>query len=333
MIIMRKCLILGITLYLSHICIASNIDNTDREIVDTFETLFGITKGKRRNHTKGFCFSAEFSPATHEIQTYSRSALFKLPSSVIGRFSHSGGSNFVPDNIPADYGVGLSFYFPATSSVVSSVNQPVRFRHLMALNTLDFFPVSTPESFAQLLQARLDGSKALEVFKKTHPEYLRFSLHQDKQQKLLKPYEGHTYNSINSFYLVNAAGFKTPVRFMLIPSTARKVVVPPNDQFFYENIKRNLKKGAINWDLLFVMANNNDAINDSSIPWRGERKTINGGRLTVTSVSTEAEGQCAAINFDPLMLSDGFEASDDPMLLARKKAYAISHRRRLSDKK
>lgn len=30
--------------------------------ISTFEKLFGVTEGKRRNHTKGFCFSATLSP-------------------------------------------------------------------------------------------------------------------------------------------------------------------------------------------------------------------------------------------------------------------------------
>ncbi len=330
---MLKCLFFTFAFLLSHVCIASNLDNTSKEIVDTFESLFGVTKGKRRNHTKGFCFSAEFSPVTSYIEAYSNSALFKFPSSVIGRFSHSGGSDFAADNIPAEYGMGLSFYFPTGSSAVSSISELASFRHLMALNTLDFFPVSTPQSFAKLLQARLGGSNAIEKLKKTNPEFLRFSLHQDRQPKLLKPYEGHIYNSINSFYLVNDAGFKTPVRFMLTPSTNRKVVVSPKTQFFYENIKANLNKGDISWDLLFVVANKNDAINDSSVLWAGTHKTVNAGQLRITSVSTEAEGQCSTINFDPLVLSSGFEPSNDPMLLARKKAYAISQKRRLSDKK
>ncbi len=331
--IMFKYLLLILSLLLNHYSIASDLDNTSTKIVDTFESLFGVTKGKRRNHTKGFCFSANFSPVTSKIEVYSNSALFQFPSNVTGRFSHSGGSDFAADNIPAEYGMGLSFYFAAGSNAVLSNSQLASFRHLMALNTLDFFPVSNPQSFAQFLQARLEGSTALENFKQANSEFLRFSLHQDKQPKLLQPYEGHIYNSINSFYLVNDAGFKTPVRFKFVPTSNRKVVVPPKNQFFYENIKRNLDKGAVSWDLLFVVANKDDAINDSSILWEGKHKTINAGQLTITSVNTESEGQCGSINFDPLVLSKGVEPSNDPMLLTRKKAYAISQKRRLTDKK
>jgi catalase len=35
----------------------------------------------------------------------------------------------------------------------------------MALNTLDFFPVATPEAFAELMYAKSQGSDAVKIFK------------------------------------------------------------------------------------------------------------------------------------------------------------------------
>ena len=76
--------------------------------INTFEKLFGVTEGKRRNHTKGFCFSATLSPKNQNIQQYSNSNLFTENAQVIGRLSHKGGKYLAADNKPGEYGMGLS---------------------------------------------------------------------------------------------------------------------------------------------------------------------------------------------------------------------------------
>ena len=39
---------------------------------------------------------------------------------------------------------------------------------------------------------------------------------------------------------------------------------------------------------------------------------------------------CEKINYDPLVLSDGIEATDDPILQFRSPAYAVSFSKRMS---
>ena len=39
-------------------------------------------------------------------------------------------------------------------------------------------------------------------------------------------------------------------------------------------------------------------------------------------------GACEAMMFDPLVLPEGIEPSDDPVLRVRSAAYAVSHSRR-----
>jgi len=64
------------------------------DVVDSFaafEELFGVTEGKRRNHTKGFCIEGELEPMDSAVKMYSSSSLFTGNSSVIARVSHKGG--------------------------------------------------------------------------------------------------------------------------------------------------------------------------------------------------------------------------------------------------
>lgn len=130
--------------------------------INTFEKLFGKTEGKRRNHTKGFCFTATLKPKNPKIQQYSNSRIFSGSSKVIGRLSHKGGRYLASDSKPGEYGMGLS---------ITTVNNE---NHLMSMNTLDFFPVATPEAFAELMNAKVAGSAAVKAFKQKKQRFTTF---------------------------------------------------------------------------------------------------------------------------------------------------------------
>lgn len=292
------------------------------DTLQAFESLFGVTPAKRRNHTKGFCFEGTLSPADKSITAYSNSPLFQEASSVIGRLSHKDGVNAAPDNKPAEYGMGLAI------STESGAKQ------LMSMNTLDFFPVATPEAFAELMQAKVNGGDAVKAFKAGNKDLQRFKQHEasDPKNKTLTPYEGATYNSINSFHLVNTAGEKTAVRWSFVPVKAQAIVLEPAQDFFLENMQSNLQENEIAWNMVITLANPDDAVDNAAIAWTGEHKQITAATLTVKSVSTEQDGRCDAINFDPLVLAQGFAPSADPLLAARRSIYAVSFGKRLSEK-
>ena len=61
------------------------------------------------------------------------------------------------------------------------------------------------------------------------------------------------------------------------------------------------------------------------------RRKVTLGRLTVTSVSPDAQGACLGITFTPTVLPKGVQASADPMLAARAAPYAVGLGRRLGE--
>lgn len=288
--------------------------------LESFEKLFGVTKGKRRNHTKGFCFDGVLMPADKAVQELSASALFSSNSKVIGRLSHKGGNNSAADDSPAEYGLGLSF---TTGSGAT---------HLMSMNTLDFFPVATPEAFAELMHAKVAGGDAVKKFKAGNADLQRFKAHEATKTKILTPYEGSTYNSINSFYLVNADGVKTAVRWSFEPTTKPQLVVEPSEDFFFENLQQNLTEQEVAWNMVITVANPDDVVDNAALVWSGEHTTYIAAKLIVKSIATEQDGKCDLINFDPLVLAPGFEPSADPLLQARRNIYAIGFGKRFSEK-
>lgn len=313
-------LILGFSVVLlSHHVFASNSESAELKTVDAFEKIFGVTKGKRRNHTKGFCFDATLVPNDAAIKQYSISPLFTKNSNVVGRLSHKGGNYKAADDKPAEYGMGLS---------ISSTNST----HLMSMNTLDFFPVSTPEAFTELMIAKTQGKEVVKAFKNKNLDLQRFKEHVSKKDKKLRPYEGSTFNSINSFYLVNNKGENTAVRWSFVPSKEQLVVLEPKHNFFLNNMQHNLNSHAISWDMVITIANPDDVIDNPAIQWTGAHKKIIAAKLNVLSINTEKDGRCDVINYDPLVLSQGFKPSADRLLQARRNAYAIALGRRLSEK-
>jgi hypothetical protein len=74
-----------------------------------------------------------------------------------------------------------------------------------------------------------------------------------------------------------------------------------------------------------------DPTNDATKTWPDDRRTIDAGTLVLERSAPQASGPCRDINYDPLVLPAGVEASDDPLLPARSAAYADSYLRRTSE--
>ncbi len=298
---------------------AGGHENTERNM-SAFENLFGVTKGKRRNHTKGFCIVGEFVPEDPAILSYTNSPIFRDKSKINGRVSHKGGENNPPDNKPADYGLA----FEITTSGGDN--------HIISMNTEHFFPVSTTEAFIKLLEAKAKGKEATTAFAKNSTELQAYKAYHSALDKSLRPYEGATYNSINTFYLVNDTGKRTAVRWSFVPAGEHGIVLDPADSFFFENMQANLAKGTVAWDMVVSLAADGDDILNPAIKWSDDNTKIIAAKLKVTSAVRETDGVCEEMNFDPLLLSDGFEPSEDPMLQARSDLYALGVARRLSEK-
>lgn len=299
----------------------SHTYDSAKEDFEVFEDTFGTTPGKRRNHTKGFCFAGEFSPVDPAILAYTSSPIFRATSSVNGRVSHKGGNNLTPDNKFSDRGLAFD------------ITTPDGDYHIMGLNTEDFFPASNPADFIDLVRTLPKGTEAVKALAAERPElaaYLKH--HKQDREKVNRPYEGTTFNSVNAFYLVNGKGERTAIRWSMVPTTPKGFVVPESENFLMENMNANLAAGTVSWDMVVTIANPGDDPDNPAIRWTGEHKEVTAARLTVSSTATEADGECDTMNFDPAVLSDGFELSDDPVLAARSAIYAHGAGVRLGEK-
>ena len=75
-------------------------------------------------------------------------------------------------------------------------------------------------------------------------------------------------------------------------------------------------------------ASHGDPVDDATRRWPDDRPQVDAGTLTIDRATTEEEGACRNITFDPLILPAGMASSDDPLLAARSAVYAVSLTRR-----
>lgn len=309
---------------------AAGADVTPTQMIDAFEGTFGVHAGQRRNHIKGTCAAGEFV-GTKEAATLSRSVLFSgKPVPVVARFSLGGGSPEVPDAAPAPRGVGIEFHIPGGA-----------LQHMTMIN-VPIFAASTPASFRDAIVAAKPDPKTgqpdpqkMKAYLASHPDWM----------PLMKLAAGHNptanyyqtaFFSIHTFKFIDAKGTEHLVKWRFVPRdgvkelTAAEMKAAPHD-FLEKNLIERTHKGPAVWDMIVFVGQPGDPQDDPTQAWPETRKHFTAGTLTITQATPQQKGQaCEPINFDPLIMADGIAPTNDPVLLFRSPAYAVSFAKRLS---
>ena len=274
--------------------------------------------GFRRAHAKGICVTGEFR-STGQLVEYSEASLFEsgvMPFT--GRFSVAGNNPTAPD-----------LKAPVRSFAVSfAMNSTEQWR--IAMNTPPVMAVKDPHTFYQQIQAIQAGPEAIQQFFSEHPESRDF-LSWKAQYQSSGSFAAETYNSINAFYLVNSSGEKQAVRWAMQPSVVVSADNLEGVDALHEEIANRVAKENVVFDWVFTLANDEDDENNPTQAWPDSRKQITAGQVVITGVTPQLEGECHGINYDPLVLPTGVEATGDPILRARSAAYAESYRRRAKE--
>jgi catalase len=284
----------------------------------------GRPRGYRANHAKGVAVSGYFD-SNGNGQEISRAGGFapgRTP--VLGRFSFGGGNPHVADDPSLARGLGLAFAFPSGE------------QWRMALLNLPVFPDSSPQGFYERTLAAKPvpatgkpDPDAMATFLAAHPETER-AMELIKAAPPSPGFADSTYRSLMAFYFVNDHGVRTPVRWSLEPMQAALPAGNGDDRLFAALI-RQMRTGPLRWRMLLTVGDPQDPVTDATVPWPAERRVIDAGTLTLDTVETERRGNSRDINFDPMVLPDGIQPSDDPILSARSAVYAASYRLRTGE--
>ena len=110
--------------------------------------------------------------------------------------------------------------------------------------------------------------------------------------------------------------------------TKEQAVVAAPDYLFTDLPKR-LSENVVQYTLSAQLAEPGDAINHATKVWPEDRKQVVLGTISLKQVQANGAQFEKATMFNPLILVDGIDASEDSILLARPAAYAVSYSRRL----
>jgi catalase len=300
------------------------------QMIDAFEGTFGVHAGQRRNHIKGTCAAGEFV-GTSDAAALSRSALFAgktIP--VVARFSLGGGSPEVPDAAPAPRGMALEFHLPGGA-----------LQHITMIN-VPIFGATSPASFRDAIVAAKPDPKTgkpdpekLQAYAATHPDALALTTLASHHTPTANYYQT-TFFSIHTFKFIDAKGMEHLVKWRFVPRdgtkemTAAEVKSAPHD-FLEKNLIERTRKGPAVWDMIVYVGEPGDPQDNPTLAWPETRKHFTAGTLTISQATPQQKGMaCEPINFDPLIMADGIAPTNDPILLFRSPAYAVSFGKRLS---
>lgn len=308
---------------------AAEQEVTAPEVVSAIEGVFGVNKGERRNHIKGVCALGEFV-GTREAAAYSRSELFSgKPIPVVARFSVTGGNPNVPDTAKNVRGMALQFQLRSGAA------------HQMAMLNTPMFGAATPQTFLDLMLAlqpdpatgKPDPEK-MKAFKASHPDNRAQSEYLAANNPPVS-YANSAFWGIHTFKFVGKGDKTTLVRWRFVPQDGEKrlsddELKTAGANFLEPALISRTQRGPVSWDMLVTVGQRGDPEVNPTLSWPEGRKEFKAGTLTISRAMPQKSGACEAINYDPLVMTDGIAPTDDPVLKFRSPAYAVSFGKRLS---
>ncbi|HEX7642063.1 MAG TPA: catalase family peroxidase [Burkholderiaceae bacterium] len=299
------------------------------QVVDSLIGTFGNHPGMRKNHAKGTCAEGEFI-GTPEAAKYSRSLLFSgKPVPVAARFSLAGGNPKAADTTRNSRGLAIEFRLPDGSR-----------QHFTMLNT-PVFGAANPNTFNDMIVAakpdpatgKPDPAR-LKAFFASHPDAMGQSSFLQSHNPPAAYYTSAFYG-IHTFKFIDAKKAEHLVKWRFVPHEGEQPLTDealknaPHD-FLERDLIARTSMGPVQWDMIVTLGKPGDPQDNPTLPWPEDREHFKAGTLTISKAQPQAGAACEKINFDPLVMADGIAPTNDPVLLFRSPAYAISFGKRLS---
>jgi catalase len=304
---------------------AADDKSLSQQVFEAMIQVPGANAAFRTAHAKGVVCEGTFTPSK-DAASLSKAAHFQGgPIPITVRFSNASPDPFIADNAAGNpRGMAVRFRAPngrETDIVVLSHNG---------------FVVGTPEDFLALQRAIVatDPSKPhpwpIEAFIGSRPLAAKFV--QDTQVTPAS-YGTTAFFSNDAFIFVNKQGQKQAGRYKILPVAGVQTLSDADakaksSNFLTDELKTRVGSGAVSYRMIVQLANAGDPTNDPSLVWPEDRKTIELGTISITSVVADSDTVQKTLVFFPTNLTDGIELSDDPFPALRTSVYALSFARR-----
>jgi catalase len=294
------------------------------EIVETMRALAGPHPGFRPVHAKGIVCSGTFrgAPRARDVSRAAHLQGQAVPTVI--RFANSSGNPEIHDGVANVRSLAVKFQLPDGKNA-----------DILA-NSVEGFPVRTPEEFLAFLRAQLPdpatgqpAPDAVPRFLGDHPAARAF-IERLMQKPVPASYGQASYHAEHAFRFTTADGTSRFGRYHWVPEAGEAYLSPDdatarNANFLREELESRLRTAPVVFRLILQLAAEIDPTNDVTALWPADRPLVELGRLEVTGISATSAADERRLVFDPANLTDGIDLSADPILLARSSAYSISY--------
>jgi catalase len=291
------------------------------EFVAKIRAVLGNFAGYRVLHADGRMFHGSFK-ANDKARQYSRALHLQgdeVPVTV--RISKGGGDPFA--HFGNTLGLATRFYLPNG-----------RYTNLVMLSQ-KLFVVNSLEQ----LHAILDAAAPLTPGGPMNKEGLMAFLPRNPNTAAVLKMRSVTpapagfafsqFHAVHAFRWIDANNRETVVRCHWEPVAGVKSrdlagLAAADTEVLFDEFAAGLKTAVAEWDLVLEFAEPGDPTNDATALWPEGRRRETVGRIRITAPITEAEIGDLVMNHDPTVLTDGIEATDDPILQIRRGIYEVS---------
>ncbi|HEY0796769.1 MAG TPA: catalase family peroxidase [Acidisarcina sp.] len=295
-------------------------------LLNQFDTIFGLHPGFRPAHAKGTMLSGTFTPAA-DAPTLTRAPhIIRESTPVTVRFSDSTGIPLIPDTDPNTNpkGIGVRFHLAEHSHT-----------DIVAHST-DGFPTHTADEFLEFLRALASSDPAnlagspLEAFLGSHPAALAFV---QAPKPFPASFATEAYFGVTAMHFTNQEGATRFGRYRIVPTAGTQyledaTVATRPAHYLFEELAERVAKGPIQLRVLVQLAEPGDIVDDATIHWPSDRTQFELGTIALHGPVPNDAHEQKNIIFDPIPRVDGIDPSNDPLLELRAALYLLSGRRR-----
>jgi catalase len=304
-----------------------NLINLSNELIAQFDAVFKLHPGYRPVHARGIMLTGTFTP-TKDAAALSSAPHFtkQEPTPVTVRFSSSTGLPEIPDTDPNANPRGIAVRFNLGEHVHTDIIG----------HSTPAFPTRTGAEFLEFFRAVVSSAPGtpsptpIETFLGTHPAALAFV---QTPKPSPESFANESYFGLTAMKFISASGGARFGRYIIIPDAGLKhldeaAVKAKSKDFLFEELPQHIANTPISFQLYVQLANDGDVVDDVTVHWPEDRPKINLGKITLTNLVGNNDGEQKHIIFDPIPRIQGIEPSDDPLLELRAAVYLISGKRR-----
>ena len=299
-----------------------------QDLLQQFDTIFGIHPGFRPAHAKGAMLTGTFTPSAGAASLTRAPPLNRKSTPVTVRFSNSTGIPLIPDNNPKANPRGLAIRFHLAERVHTDI----------VSHSTDGFPTHTGQEFLEFLRAVATSGPStpspspIEAFLGAHPKALAFV---QAPKPSPSSFARETYFGVTAMHFTNKDGVSRYGRYRIVPDAGADhlpdaIAAAKGEDFLFSELAERIAKAPVGFHILAQLANDGDIVDDATIHWPEDRTLLDLGAITLTEPVADNAHEQQHIIFDPIPRVEGIDPSADPLLELRAAVYLISGRRRRS---